>query len=86
MWENNKMNGFGRFEWPDGKIYEGEYVNDKKEGFGIINWPDGRIYKGNWKNGKQHGEGDYYNPKTKEWKKGLWEYGKRIKWIKNTEK
>ena len=75
------MNGFGRFKWPDGRIFEGEYLNDKKDGFGIFNWPDGRIYKGNWKNGKQHGKGDYYNPKLKVWKKGLWEYGKRIKWI-----
>ena len=41
MWENNKMNGFGRFKWPDGRIFEGEYLNDKKDGFGIFNWPDG---------------------------------------------
>ena len=81
MWKNNKMEGFGRFEWPDGKFFEGEYSNDKKDGFGIFSWPDGRIYKGMWKNGKQHGEGDYYNPYKKEWKKGVWEYGKRVKWI-----
>lgn len=74
------MNGNGKFEWPDGKVYEGQYKMDKKEGFGILKWPDGRIYKGNWKNGKQDGEGQFYAPKTQDWKKGKWENGKRILW------
>ena len=46
------MNGTGIFLWPDGKRYEGQYVNDKKEGLGIFSWPDGRKYDGGWKNGK----------------------------------
>jgi len=29
---NNKMEGHGVFTWPDGRRYEGEYVDDKKEG------------------------------------------------------
>ena len=75
------MNGKGKFEWPDGRIYDGEYKNDKKEGHGDFTWPDGRKYDGNWKNGKQDGEGKFYNPKIKQWKKGIWKEGKRIKWI-----
>ena len=69
------------FEWPDGRKYIGDYKNDKKEGHGVFSWPDGRKYDGNWKNGKQDGEGKFYNPKNKEWKKGIWKEGKRIKWI-----
>ena len=75
------MNGKGKFEWPDGRIYDGEYKNDKKEGHGVFTWPDGRQYDGNWKNGRQDGEGKFYNPKNKQWKKGIWKEGKRIKWI-----
>ena len=75
------MEGEGIFEWPDGRKYIGEYKNDKKEGHGVFTWNDGRIYDGNWKNGKQHGEGKFFNPKKNEWKKGIWEDGKRIKWI-----
>lgn len=75
------MDGKGVFTWPDNRRYEGEYVNDKKEGYGIFRWADGRIFKGNWKNGKQHGEGEFYNPKCGENKKGIWENGKRIKWL-----
>jgi len=40
------MDGKGIFSWPDGRKYEGGYVNDKKEGYGVFNWPDGRKYEG----------------------------------------
>lgn len=40
------MHGKGIFRWPDGRVYEGDYVDDKKEGFGKVIWPDGRIYEG----------------------------------------
>ena len=36
------MHGRGVFTWPDGRKYEGEYIEDKKEGQGIFYWPDGR--------------------------------------------
>jgi len=49
---NNKMEGSGIFTWPDGRKYDGEYIDDKKEGNGIFYWPDGRKYEGGWKNGK----------------------------------
>jgi len=49
---NNKMEGKGVFNWPDGRKYEGSYIDDKKEGLGIFYWPDGRRYDGQWMNGK----------------------------------
>jgi hypothetical protein len=76
------MEGNGKFKWPDGRVYMGEYKNDKKDGYGEFEWADGRKYKGNWKNGKQHGEGEFFPSNGKNWKKGIWENGKRIKWIK----
>jgi len=76
------MHGEGIFTWPNGRKYIGEFVNDKKEGYGIhewyilfINWnkrPDGRKYKGFWRNGKRHGDGEFYYPRQKTWKKGVW--------------
>ena len=47
------------FKWPDGRRYEGQYVDDKKEGNGTFYWSDGRKYQGMWKNGKQDGKGEY---------------------------
>jgi hypothetical protein len=32
------MDGEGKFTWPDGRKYEGEYKDDKKEGLGIFEW------------------------------------------------
>ena len=46
------MEGSGVFTWPDGRKYDGEYIDDKKEGNGIFFWPDGRKYEAGWKNGK----------------------------------
>ena len=46
------MEGSGIFTWPDGRRYDGEYIDDKKEGNGIFFCPDGRKYEGGWKNGK----------------------------------
>lgn len=75
------MDGKGEFIWPDKRKYIGEYRQDKKEGYGIFEWSDGRIYKGYWLNGKQHGEGEFFNPKDKGWKRGIWNDGKRVRWI-----
>lgn len=38
------MNGKGVFVWPDGRKYEGEYVDDKKEGFGKFTFKENRVY------------------------------------------
>lgn len=42
---------------------------------------DGRKYRGFWKNGKQHGEGEFFAANQGNWKKGVWEDGKRIRWL-----
>jgi len=46
---------------------------------------DGRKYKGYWKNGKQHGEGEFFNNTTGQWRKGIWDDGKRVRWIGDTK-
>ena len=84
-WVNNKIEGYGTFNWPDGRKYVGEYKNDKKEGFGEYEWNKGKKYKGFWKNGKQHGEGCIFLPKNQCWKRGLWENGKRVRWLDENE-
>jgi hypothetical protein len=75
------MEGHGVFTWSDGRKYVGEYKNDQKHGHGTFEWPDGRKYIGEWKDGKQHGEGLYI--KEGKERKGVWEAGKRLNWIKD---
>ena len=78
------MSGNGIFEWPDGRRYEGDYLDDKKHGNGSFRWSDGRIYSGTWLNGRQHGEGVYINPQGQK-RKGFWNCGKREKWLEKNE-
>ena len=40
------MDGKGKYTWPDGRVYEGDYLNDKRHGNGQFKWPDGRTYLG----------------------------------------
>lgn len=77
------MNGFGVFIWPDGRRYEGEYLDDKKHGKGVFTFSDGKKYSGLWVNGKQHGEGEFTNVDGTV-RIGLWENGKKIKWLDST--
>jgi len=51
------MNGFGKYTYSNGQIYEGNYVNGVKEGLGKLFYPNKKIYKGYFKNGKPYGEG-----------------------------
>ena len=55
-----------------------------KQGQGTFQWADGQIYTGQWLNGKQHGKGVLTSldgiPRM-----GVWENGKRLYWIKESE-
>ena len=46
-----------RLALPNGKVYEGEYMDGKPHGRGIMKWRDGRAYEGEFKDGKLHGRG-----------------------------
>ena len=46
------MHGYGIFRLPDGRKYEGEYLNDRKHGKGLFTYADGRKKEGVWQNGK----------------------------------
>lgn len=41
--------------FPDGRRYEGEYINDRRHGFGEYTDENGIIYRGEWQSGVQHG-------------------------------
>jgi len=45
------MTGMGIMTWPDGRQYEGEFLNDKRHGYGVYKW-SGRQYVGEWLDGQ----------------------------------
>lgn len=75
--------GKGKMVYSEEKVYEGEWKEDKMDGFGVMN-SKGKVYEGEFKDGKMHGVGVLYpNGKDGKGKKGEWENGKRVKWLKD---
>eukprot|EP00756_Hemistasia_phaeocysticola_P023471 Hpha_TRINITY_DN15896_c2_g13::TRINITY_DN15896_c2_g13_i1::g.191952::m.191952 len=56
-WKNNKVWGYARKTFPDGRVVEGTYKNGKLDGHGESTWEDGTSFKGDHKDGKRHGLG-----------------------------
>ena len=70
--------------WPNGKKYDGEFLNDKKDGYGVFTWENGRQYLGYWHQGYKNGVGMYVNEEGEE-NIGLWQDGYQIKWFTHDE-
>ena len=51
--------GRGKYTYPHGDKYEGEWKNGEFHGQGTYTSPDGRKYEGEFKDGKQNGQGTY---------------------------
>ena len=64
------MHGEGVYTWP----WEVEREDCGDFGKGKL------VYDGEWKNGEKHGRGTIIN-QNGEKREGIWENGKRIKWI-----
>ena len=65
-YEGEKINGiktgYGKFVYPSGAYYEGQWKDNKKHGKGILINSDGKtIYEGHWMNDKYHGKGILHN-------------------------
>ena len=66
QFENDTLNGYGRFYWPGGQTYEGMWEDGKKNGYGILTLvekdKDGNkvrsgVYEGNFKDDLRSGPG-----------------------------
>ena len=51
------LQGRGKYEWADGRVYEGEWSKDEMNGSGVYTWPDGKRFVGEFINGKKQGWG-----------------------------
>ena len=49
-WKEGKRDGYGKFFYSNGSIYEGYWKNNKKEGFGILSFQDRTKILGAFKN------------------------------------
>ncbi|MEQ2305979.1 hypothetical protein AMECASPLE_003398 [Ameca splendens] len=57
-----RRQGFGVQEWPDGSKYEGEFLDGFKHGKGRYSWRNGECYEGFFYKDFKHGDGVYCWP------------------------
>ena len=48
-WEDDYINGHGKYSWSTGDFYIGKFVKDLREGKGLLTMADGNIIEGEWK-------------------------------------
>lgn len=68
------VNGRGKFQYPSGAVYQGEFVDGEIHGVGKLNYSDGREYIGEWVNRYQEGKGKMTMPDGRVFK-GYWKRG-----------
>ena len=58
MWEKNKLFGRAKMIYPNGDVYDGNWINNQKDGEGIYTMCNGdSVYKGFFKADLMHGKG-----------------------------
>ena len=65
LWENGEKCGYGKYVYPSGNYYEGEWMHNKRNGKGTMYWqkignrPTNEKYVGQWKDDLQSGFGTH---------------------------
>ena len=73
----------GRYAWPNGDVYLGEWRDDKRHGRGSDTFASGHRYSGEFQDGQRHGQGTYTFPNGESYV-GEWREGKRHGFGTNT--
>ena len=68
QFKDDRANGRGVKTWPDGRRYEGDFVDGHPCGQGKLVSGRGVTYTGAWKKGMQHGYGELCYPDGKSYK------------------
>jgi hypothetical protein len=65
----------GKYQYGDGSVYTGQFINGQGEGMGECLYINGDRYKGEWKNHAPHGQGTMFFKSGNRYT-ALWEDGK----------
>jgi len=72
-WKNNLRDGpKGRYQFANGSIYVGDFLEDQMEGEGVLTHPNGNRFVGAWKKGGRHGHGFEFRPDGTLRREGRW--------------
>jgi len=73
---DGKRHGVGKYIFPDGRVYYGQWANGKMAGTGEMKWPNGQLYKGEYHDDRRSGFGEVSWPDGRSYK-GNWLKGKQ---------
>lgn len=76
--------GFGRYVYSNGDVYEGDFTEGKRGGYGFYLWTSKEHFGGEWMSDNRHGSGYYMAPGTLT--EGYWKDGVYNGWdlVENT--
>jgi hypothetical protein len=83
-YKDGMRTGVGKFVYPNGDVYEGEFFENKMSGEGSYTYKaTGDIYSGGWVDGKKHGQGVYEFSRDSSMMSGTWDAGSLVtgSWI-----
>ncbi len=66
-WEEDLMQGYGKYRYTSGATYSGQWSKGKQEGQGKMLYADGSSYEGAWHLNLMHGEGVYTDAEGIRW-------------------
>jgi hypothetical protein len=66
-WKNDKMEGYGIYNYSNGDVYEGQWLDNMHHGTGKMYFTDGSRYEGEWKEHRMHGTGSYWDINNVNW-------------------
>lgn len=72
----DKMHGDGCYRFPDGRTYEGQWIQGQMHGIGTLEWADGLKYLGSMFKNERHGDGFLKWPNGQTYR-GQWKTGKQ---------
>lgn len=75
QWNYGKMDGIGRIEYPDGRIYTGQIKANSINGYGRLTYPNSDCYEGRFFEGKFHGFGTHETHQSNENYEGHFQNG-----------
>lgn len=56
---NKFLTNLGKYEWPNGEVYNGQWRQGEMDGEGEFKWTNGDSYKGSYSRGKRSGFGHF---------------------------
>ena len=66
-WCDDKMHGYGRYQFTSGATFSGDWKDGKMHGTGHMMNADGTSYEGAWSENKMHGKGKYVDSDGMVW-------------------